>query len=643
MRWSKGSRAATAGACATALGAMLLACAVPALAWAQGAGRQPGVEDAPPQVRDADTGPKRAGESEEERDTATAPGVSPAQARPLTVTWQAPQPLRGMFQQFLKPPSAEAGERRAASLRPWIREVRKRVPEIAASEGYFSANVEIEFDSPAREHATVTVTPGPRTSVAAVDIEFRGDLASDTPEHERRRRELVDAFGLRKGQPMRSPDWEVAKTKLVESLRDLDYAAGALAESQAAGDAEQATAHLHLVLDSGPPFTMGDVEIHGLKHYSESTVRRLVDLQRGERFSMERLTTLQRLVQTGPWFSSVVIDVPRDPQHPDLVPVNLTVVERPRREVGLALGYGTDDGARAEAAFRDRNVLDRFDLQSSLRLAQKDQIGYADFYANPGLAHLPHYGDVPFTDSFGVLVEHSDISNLVSRRFAIAGYRHFRLEKFETQAGLSYQIERTEPQGSDETIRRALAPVVQFTWRFVDNIFDPRRGGVLNVQLAAGFKSFFSGDDFLKTYLQYQHWIALGPMDQLVLRTEWGRTFVTSRQKIPEDFLFRAGGSRSNRGYAYQSLGVQEGDAVVGGRYLATGTAEYVHWLNDKWGAAVFTDIGDAADSIAAWQPLKSYGVGARFRTPAGPFALDLAYAERDHKFRLAFSVNVAF
>jgi len=174
-------------------------------------------------------------------------------------------------------------------------------------------------------------------------------------------------------------------------------------------------------------------------------------------------------------------------------------------------------------------------------------------------------------------------------------------------------------------------------------VFDPRRGGVFNVQFAAGFKSFFSGDDFLKTYVQYQHWIPLGAMDQLILRTEWGRTFAVSRQNIPEDFLFRAGGSRSNRGYAYQSLGVQEGDAVVGGRYLATGTLEYVHWLNEKWGAALFTDVGDAADSIAAWEPLKSYGVGARFRTPAGPFALDLAYADRDHKFRIAFSVNVAF
>ena len=127
------------------------------------------------------------------------------------------------------------------------------------------------------------------------------------------------------------------------------------------------------------------------------------------------------------------------------------------------------------------------------------------------------------------------------------------------------------------------------------------------------------------------------------MRGEIGRTFTPSRDELPEDFLFRAGGARSNRGYAYQSLGVQEGDAVVGGRYIFTATAEYVHWLNDQWGAAVFTDIGDADDSVKALDANPSYGVGARFKTPAGPLGLDLAYAQNPRKFRISFSVTVAF
>ena len=574
--------------------------------------------------------------------------AAPERARrplpPLTVTWQAPEALRRLFVQHLPPPKVEGGERRAGALRPWIRDVRRRVPEIAASEGYFSATVELEFEGERREHITLTVTPGPRTVVDTIDITFQGDLAGEGAEREKRRRELREGFAMKPGQPFRTPDWEVAKTRLQEALTEKDYAAGELASSRGEVDAEAAKAHLKLVLASGPPFTIGDVVIHGLQHYPEAVVRRLVDLQPGERYDTERITELQRMVQNGPWFSSVVAEVDRDTAKPHLVPVKLTVTERPQREIGVALGYGTDDGARAEAAFRHRNLFRRgFDLQSSLRVSQKRQLGYVDVYLPPGFWRVPRFGNIPFKDSVGVLAEYSDIENLKLSRFAVAGYRHFMLEKVETRVGLSYQIENSRPRDADERIKRALAPVVAVTWRHVDNLFDPRRGGVLNVQVAGGLKSLASGDDFLKVYGQYQYWIPITPNDQILLRTELGRTFTAGRERIPEDFLYRAGGSRSNRGYAYQSLGVTEGSAIVGGRYLATGTAEYVHWLNERWGAALFTDVGTASDSVKEWEPLKSYGIGARFRTPAGPFALDLAYAERDRKFRLAFSVTVAF
>ncbi len=566
--------------------------------------------------------------------------------RPLTVTWQAPSRLRALFRKYLPPPvpAPEAGERRAGAIRPWIRDIRRRVPEIAASEGYFSATVDIEFDGEAREHATVTVTPGPRTVVETVDILFKGDLAGEGAAREKRRRDLTASWALPRGRPFRSPDWDVAKTRLEEAVTDIDYATATLLETRSEVDAEAARAHLKIVLDSGPAFTLGEVVIVGIERYPEAVVRRLVGLEPGERYSRPRLLELQRLVQNGPWFSSVVVDVEHDRMKPNLVPVTMTVTERPASEIGVSLGYGTDDGLRGEAAYRYRDLFHRgLDLQSSVRVSQQRQIGYADVYLPPGLAKVRALGDVPFTDSVGVLTEHNTIQNLALSRFAMAGYRHFTLEKLELRVGLSYQVERTYPEGSDVSIKRALAPIVAVTWRRVDDIFDPKRGGVLNIQFATGSKSLASGDDFFKAYLQTQYWIALGAVDQILLRTEVGRTFAQSREHIPEDFLFRAGGARSNRGYAYQSLGVREGNAIVGGRFLATGTVEYVHWLNDRWGAALFTDVGGAADSPAQWEALKSYGVGARFKTPAGPFALDLAYAGRDHKFRLAFSVTIAF
>ena len=580
----------------------------------------------------------------ETRQGEAAPPAPAPRLGPVTVEWRAPESLRKLFVQFLPPPTFKEGERRRGSLRPWMRDVRRRVPEIAGSEGYFSAAVDISFQDEDRNHVVITVTPGVLTTVGEIHIEFQGDLALAGEGRESRREQLREAFAMKAGQPFRSEDWDKAKTRLVEDLASEDYAAGELAESLAQVDAEAARANLKLVLDSGPVFTLGDVEIHGIDKYSEAVVRRVVDLRRGERYRADRLTQLQRLVQEGPWFSSVVVDVERNREHYEMVPVSVTVTERPRREVGVAPGYGTDEGARLEVAFQHRDLFDRgFDLQSSIRWSEEHSFGFIDVYMPPTYIESKKYGMLPYRDSVGVLLERSDSQNLTLRRFAVAGYRHFKLDNFETRVGLSYQIEQSHPQGSDERIKRALAPIIAVTWRHVNDIFDPRTGGVLNIQLAAGSKALASGDDFLKTYAQYQYWIPLGPMDQLLMRAEIGRTHTPGRELIPEDFLFRAGGSRSNRGYAYQSLGVQEGEAIVGGRYLTTGTLEYVHWLNERWGAATFVDVGDAKDSTRDMKANPSYGVGARFRTPAGPFAIDLAYAQDLRKFRLAFSVSIAF
>ena len=631
--------------------ALLLGCVVCASALAQAPAAPPARAPADPAGSEpAEPEPAEPAEADpEERPPVPAerrPGERRERRAPRTfsVTWEAPEPLKKLFETHLPPPKAEEAGRRGSTLRPWIRDIRRRVPEIAASEGYFSTTLEVDFADEARSRVIVKVTPGPRTVVEKVEFEFRGHLAGEGAELEARRRALRDSWRLPAGAPLRSSDWDVAKTQLAEDLVEVDYAAGELADSEARVDAESAKATLKLVLDSGPPFTIGDVVIHGIDKYSEAVVRRSVDLRRGERYSAKRLQDLQRAVQEGPWFSSVVVDIERDRTRTQYVPVQLTVVERPRAELGLAAGYGTDDGARVELAYRYRDLFDRgFDLQSSLRVAQERQIGYADVYLPPGLWQSRSRGAIPFKDSVGVLAERSTIENLELNRIAFAGYRHFKLDNFETRVGLSYQVERAEPQGAETRIKRALAPIVAVTWRHVDNIFDPTRGGVLNVQFAAGAKEVASGEDFLKAYAQYQHWIPLGKMDQLLLRAEVGRNFTQDRTHIPEDFLFRAGGARSNRGYAYQSLGVQEGEAIVGGRVQATGTVEYVHWLNDRWGAAAFVDVGDAKDSVDDLDLNMSYGAGARFKTPAGPFAIDLAYAHDPRKFRIAFSVTVAF
>jgi translocation and assembly module TamA len=117
----------------------------------------------------------------------------------------------------------------------------------------------------------------------------------------------------------------------------------------------------------------------------------------------------------------------------------------------------------------------------------------------------------------------------------------------------------------------------------------------------------------------------------------------STRDGIPSTLLFRTGGDTTVRGYAFESLGVDQGNAVVGGRYYAVGSVEAIRWIGESWGLAAFVDAGNAVDSLPDFRFALGYGIGGRVRTPLGPFRLDIAYGQDVHELRLHFSVGLSF
>jgi translocation and assembly module TamA len=115
---------------------------------------------------------------------------------------------------------------------------------------------------------------------------------------------------------------------------------------------------------------------------------------------------------------------------------------------------------------------------------------------------------------------------------------------------------------------------------------------------------------------------------------------------VPSKFLFRTGGTTTVRGYSFESLGVKQGTATIGGRALAVASAEYVRWtdyFDGNLGLAAFVDVGDAADDWSSLDPAVGVGLGVRYRTRAGPLAVDVAYGERERQVRVHFSIAIAF
>lgn len=517
----------------------------------------------------------------------------------------------------------------------FLRRAQLEVGELLATEGYFTPTLSLR---PAGDTGLLAleIALGQRTLVSAVNIEFRGAISSDRPEQQALIKQLRAAWRLPAGKPFRSPDWEEAKSALLARVSRRDYAAARIEDSRAEVDPNSANARLSLVLDSGPAFRFGELAISGLERYDKKLVTRHAPFRTGDPYRQDKLLEFQASLQNLPHLNSVIVSIDPDPALHEAVPVQVVLREAKARHVSFGAGYSSNNGARGEITYRDYNLLDHaWNLASGLRLEQNRQTLFATIDTLPDA--------LGYRLSWGARAETTDIQGLETTNHALSVARSRTQGQIETRLGINWQREQRKPSDSAEESIKALVPDWHWIRRTVNNPLYPRRGDVTEVRIGGASKQLLSDQDFLRTLVRYQVWWPMGKRDTLSLRGEAGYTAAQSRFGIPQEYLFRAGGSQSVRGYAHQSLGVQEGSAVVGGRTLATGSLEYTHWFSGDWGAALFADTGDAADTWRDMRLSTGYGAGARWRSPVGPLAVDLAWGQKAEVFRLHFSLAVAF
>jgi translocation and assembly module TamA len=545
----------------------------------------------------------------------------------------APDSVHDLLQQhFELPDHALKNDAERATL---LRRAQREIAELLATEAYFTPT--ITFTPPGLDGIEVIkVTPGPRTLVTQLDLQFSGELADELPAHLARVARLRAAWLLSVGMPFRSADWEQAKAALLASVASTDYAAAQLTDSKAQVDTRNAHATLTVLIDSGPTFHFGEIKITGLARYEEQLVLQQLRFHSGEPYSRDALLAFQTRLQNMAQFSSVLVSIEPDVALHQAVPVQVAITEAKPRRISVGIGYSSNNGARSEINYANHNFMQgALNLNSSFRLEQNRQS------LTTGIDTVPDENG--YMLSWGAVGEATHIAGLQTARDKFGVTRSHSLGRIDTRLGLNFQQEQRKPLGGTNQFNQALVPDWQWHRRAVDSLLYPRTGMVTEIRLGGGTHKLLSDRDFMRGYLRQQWWWPIAERDALTLRGEVGYTASSSRLGIPQEYLFRAGGSQSVRGYAYQSLGVVEGAAVVGGRALLTSSIEYTHWFAGNWGVALFTDVGGAAEDINTLRLLAAYGSGIRWRSPAGPLALDLAWGKQTHAMRMHFAIAVAF
>jgi translocation and assembly module TamA len=516
----------------------------------------------------------------------------------------------------------------------------QQIRDLLATEGYFSPAIEAALATDGGlPVARFTIRLGEPTLVSSVDIRFSGDIARGPHANEQRMNRLRRQWPLDTGERFRQAAWDGAKNALLKDLLVRDYPAASIVASEARIDPERRSASLTVQVDSGPLFTFGELQVEGLQRYPRSIIDELNPIRPGDRYSQDKLNELQARLQDTGYFRSAFATVEINPAHPDKAPVRVDVTENPRKRAALGIGFSTDVGARLQVKWLDRNFLHRaWRLESELLLDRETRrIGGAVYL--PALHSGPFAGWHPSVDA---RFERTDIAGELTDTIRFGSRITSPVKTDETVWGVSFLADRQRVGDTFVNNRQALIGSYIHTWRRLDNLLTPRRGYMASLELDAGPRGVVNAANIGRVVANAS-WLSTYRRWQPVLRAQAGEVFGASRLDVPSDLLFRTGGDQTVRGYAYNSLGVSQDGAVVGGRVFAVLSAELVYWVTPQWGAALFTDAGDAADSWREFSFKRGSGVGARWRSPIGPVNVDLAYGHATQKLRLHFSIGYGF
>lgn len=569
-----------------------------------------------------------------------------------------------------------------------IERLRRRALDVTytalATEGYFAPKVELQTGTDAfGETWDITIEPGERAMVRSVELQFEGAITGEA--YAERRERLRAGWLLSQGKPFRNAEWESAKRDLLAGVTATDFALARMTASLARVDPDTASVELSVIVASGPRIILGPLETEGFDKVPPSLVSRYLRYTPGATpYDRRQLIAWQQELQRTVFFSAIdvsldtreavrdltategaaatasppaEVDPTAEPstqvvrpqgrfarfmqQAEAVVPVRVAVTEARRHRLDLSLGIDSDVGPRAEAMYRQNVVAGRaVELQAGVGIDPDRQLAFTDI-------HLPP-DPKGYRDKFGVLAEHQDIQGQRVQRTAAGWIRtqtrqgagSSRVE-YETRLGLLASYERVRYADVDY---RLPSGVATYEWlrRDVDSKYNPRQGTL--VSLGAGLGSALDGwAPFGRLQARGQVWWPIGQRDLFTVRGEVGKVWAGSSTNIPSDFGFRTGGARTIRGYRYLSLGQEVNGAVIGTNALAVASAEYQHYFTETLGIGVFVDAGDAAPTFRDMDIAVGVGAGLRIRTPAGPIFIDLAYAARDKRLRLDFSLGIAF
>lgn len=639
--------------------------------------------------------------------SASEPGFAPvAQGQTFTIRIEAPEDIRTFVDRYLELHKYQkVSDLDAVELQRLLDLSDTNIRQLLGTQGYFTPTITQKLEpasatppaasasapAAALPEVHITIDPGPKTTIGAVDLGFAGAIAS-APTAARQLASARTRWSLPTGSPFTQTAWSTAKAETLQRLQNRRFPTARLVQSRAEVDPDTHTAHLVVDYDSGPLYRYGPLRIQGAQRYDPKIIERLVRLPVGSEYRQrDLLDAQQRLLDSG-YYNSAFVTLDTDAHtDPAAAPVTAQVREAKLQRVVLGVGVSTDRGPgvtmdhthnqlpglgwRALTKLEVDKKLQTF--STSLLSPPDDGLWHWMTNATASHEHLTDHTQTTQQLKFGRTktdreidrtvylaydrskADYTDGSRINAQALSanfIWTYRRFNSTTFPTRGyGVGIEI------GGGMTLHPRRIPFTRVVGRYLgflsldDSLGQGLRDALpLPSQIKAAATGQAAAASDASDDLQRQAAAALRQRQrrngELVFRIEGAGVYTKSDAVIPPNLLFLAGGDTTVRGYGYQELGVANANGiVVPGRYLVTGSVEYRRPIfragkRTSWDSVAYVDAGAVADAPSGLHPLRiGIGTGALYRSPVGPIQMSVAYGLYTHKLRLHLNLGFTF
>lgn len=515
---------------------------------------------------------------------------------------------------------------------------------------------------------TVDVEAGPPVLVRRLQLELEGPGAG---------LETLQAwygdFPLAEGSVLNQQAWDKAKLDAMDLLEQAGYLKPGFSHHEIRVDPLANTADLHLTVDTGVRAVMGTVTFNQ-DIVNDKVLASLRRFRQGDPYHAFLLEKFRLDLWRSGYFEDIELIERRElTAEPPRVDLEVNFKPRKKNTFQGTIGYGTDTLARLQF-FWGRHLLstrgddfdvgfgwqqqdNQFSLLANYRLPRKTE-SHQFWIASAGLKSENQTLEVSASDNLenrfniarGTVNDYwlkagkTRVRNIRGgfKQFFETPFVQFLHEQDDFQPVDSLDPELLDFLSSEESrdllkkTSDSLIIGLDWDWPEIQGTGFRTVGHHEKAWAFTSNDAWGSDGDFTQVYLSSRWNFLATDRLKILLRAEAGYTDVQNTtlqvpvdgselaltvSDLPSLYRFKAGGSRSVRGYAFNSLDTNG----LGSNNIFTASAEAEFRFHENWSVAAFVDVGNAFKSWRDPSLKLGTGFGLRWYSVIGALRLDFA------------------